>query len=79
MNGEEIKELNTTLTDLRISVAQAITKQDERHRENKVKFETIFDKLDSIGDIATFRKDLNRLHWIVFVVIILGILLKIGN
>lgn len=79
LNGEEIKQLNTTLTDLRISVAEAITKQDERHKENKDKFETIFYKLDDIGSIGDVRKDLNRLHWIVFVVVILGILLKLGT
>jgi len=78
MNGEEIKQLNTTLVDLRISVAQAITKQDERHRENTEKFDTIFEKLDRVGDVNGLRKEIDWLKWVIFGVIILGIFIKSG-
>lgn len=80
-NGKEIYEailnVDEKITTIRVDVAEIKAKQEERHKENIGKFDTIFTKLDKIKDVESLRSEVQRLHWIVFVVIILGILLKL--
>lgn len=79
-NGKEIYEaiinVNEKITSVKVDIAEIKTRQQERHSQNLKKFDTLFDKIDSIPNVKDVKKDINRLYWLVFVVIILGVLIK---
>ena len=83
INGKEIYEailnIDEKITVVKVDIATIKTRQEERHNENINKFETLFDKINKIPNVRDVKKDINRLYWLVFVVIILGLYMKLGG
>ena len=82
-NGKEIYEailnIDEKITIVKVDIATIKTRQEERHNENINKFDTLFNKINNIPNVKDVKKDINRLYWLVFVVIILGLFMKLGG
>ena len=85
MNGDDkviygaVLDIKETITIIKVDVATIKTKQSERHKENINKFDMIFDKLEGVKSVEDLKQDVNRLQWIVFVVIVLGMFMQFGG
>ena len=83
MNGdsktiyEAILNVDEKITIVRVDIASIKATRKERHTENLKKFDIIFDKLDEVGNVTHLKSEVQRLQWIVFVVIILGLFMQI--
>ncbi len=78
-NGREIANLHETITIVKVDFMQVKTREKEHHIENTKKFDTIFEKLDGVGSVDDLKEEVRWLKWVIFIVIILGIFMKVGS
>jgi len=76
MNGD-LGKVYDVVNDIQVTMEGLKVRQEERHIENIKKFDTLFVKIEKVRDVDDIQGDVTRLQWIVFVVVILGILLKL--
>lgn len=85
MNGGEkiiygaVLDIKETITIVKVDIATIKTRQSERHTENINKFDVIFSKLEGVKSVDDLRQEVQRLQWIVFVVIVLGMFAQFGG
>ena len=77
-NGERIVNIHEIITSVKIGFMEVRTREKEHHIENIKKFDTLFKKLENVKDNDDLRQEINRLQWIVFFVVVLGIYMKLG-
>ncbi len=77
-NGEQIINLQEIITTIRVDFMEVKTLEKAHHSENTKKIDVIFKKMVSVNRVDDLERETNRLHWLIFVVIILGILMKIN-
>ena len=85
-NGKEIYaailNVNEKITSVKVAMMEVKTRQEERHSENIKKFDTLFEKINEIPNVNDVKKDVNRIYWLIFLVIIpvlIGIIWKVGG
>ena len=70
--------MNSETSVIVAKLTEISTKQDERHTENINKFETLFDKIDTVvNQCNTNKTDIKWIKWLVCSVLIGGVVFGI--
>jgi len=76
VNGD-IGKVYKVVNEIKVHIEGIRVRQEERHIETTKKFDTIFNKLEDVKGVTDLKDDLNRMQWIIFVVVVLGIWMKL--